>query len=108
MEAKRESDVGFDLDYWTLEKTLLTQDLNPGCKMSEDGTITQEFEPCRGNGDPQRDGLTMDILETGLKGRKVNCIVILLRTRMLAVSTLWLIFGSQESFYGTLGFKEAF
>ena len=97
-----------DPDCWTSDITSVTQEFDPDYKTSEEDTVTQELDPGGGNGDLQKVGQTMDLLDPGLNGRRVTCISIVLMILILAVSSMISTLGSQESLYGTLGLGGIF
>ena len=92
MEANGE----LDSDCLTSEIPSVTQELDPDYKASEKGKVTQELDPGGGNGDLWKAGPTMDLLDPGLNGRKITCIVIILMILILAVSSLKITLGCQE------------
>ena len=76
MEVEMEANGELDPDCWTSEITSVTQELDPDHKTLEEGTVTLEFDP--GEGKCVNVGITKDLLDSGVNGRKVTCIVIVL------------------------------
>ena len=70
MEVEVEANRELDPDCWTSEITSVTQDLAPHYRTSEEGTVTQELAPGGGNGDLWKVGLTKDLLDLWLNGKK--------------------------------------